>query len=447
MRSITLLLIIIGSVPVCIASPFYGILMWYWTSYFNPHRFTYGFMYDFPVAMAVAAPTLLGAIFCRKNLRSLLTVESLLLLALWAWYSITYFNAVGNPAFVGHIKEAQYEMNHISKIFLMTFVMIVIINSRKRLYWVMLVSAGSLGLLALKDALFGIRTSGEFRVWGPPDSFLTDNNAFGLAINVSLPILFLLAREEKRWWLRLSLYLCFAAGVLSVLLTYSRGGLLGLAMVLGALTLYSRHKPVAVALMIVAAVLILCFAPPSWMDRMGQFAQGNLDATANQRLVSWETSWRFAHDYPVMGGGFETLPDITIYQRYQPRALPDGLLSSGPHSIYFQLLADQGFVGLGLFLALIGCCFVTLRRVRRIGRCFDHTHYLLNYSVMLEIALLAFLTSGAFLGFIYLDLIYQIIGTIVVLKALLRIELQSHALQQEPERSRQIELAELQAAT
>src|SRR5207245_3569467 len=162
---------------------------------------------------------------------------------------------------------------------------------------------------------------------------------------------------------------------------YSRGGLLGLAMVVASLTLYSRHKSVAAATMIVAAVLILCFAPPSWMDRMSQFAHGNLDATANQRLVSWETSWRFAHDYPVMGGGFETLPDITIYQRYQPRALPDGLLSSGPHSIYFQLLADQGFVGLGLFLALTACCFGTLRRVRRIARWFDHTQYLVNYSV------------------------------------------------------------------
>jgi putative inorganic carbon (HCO3(-)) transporter len=447
MRAIALLIIIVGSIPVCVASPFYGILMWYWTSYFNPHRFTWGFMYDFPVALAVAAPTLLGVIFCRKNLRSLLTVESVLLLALWAWYWITYVNALTIPTFAGHIKEAQYEMSHISKIFLMTFVMIVLINSRKRLYWVMLVSAGSLGLLALKDALFGIRTGGEFRVWGPPDSFLTDNNAFGLAINVSLPILFLLAREEKRRWLRLGLYLCFVAGVISVLLTYSRGGLLGLAMVLGSLTLYSRHKSLAIGMMIVTAGLVLCFAPPSWMDRMGEFAHGNLDATANQRLVSWGTAWNFAHDYPVMGGGFETLPDITIYQRYQPRPLPDGLPSSGPHSIYFQLLADQGFVGLGLFLTLTACCFWTLRRVRWIAGRFDHTRYLVNYSVMLEIAMLAFLTSGAFLGFIYLDLIYQVIGTIIVLKALLRIELASPALQQKAEKSPQMALVEVQAAT
>jgi hypothetical protein len=42
---------------------------------------------------------------------------------------------------------------------------------------------------------------------------------------------------------------------------------------------------------------------------------------------------------------------------------------------------------------------------------------------MVETALLGFMTSGAFLGFVYLDLIYQMIGTVAVLKILLRKEL------------------------
>jgi len=93
--------------------------------------------------------------------------------------------------------DAAYEMSHISKILLMTFVMIVLITTRERLRGVVLVTAGSFGLLAIKSTLFGLRTQGESRVWGPPDSFLSDNNAFGLALNMSLPLLFFLAREEK----------------------------------------------------------------------------------------------------------------------------------------------------------------------------------------------------------------------------------------------------------
>lgn len=424
MRSIILVLIILGSMPVCLVNPYFGVLMWYWVSYFNPHRFTYGFSYNMPVAFLVAIPTLVGLIFTKKSLRSLLTAESVLLVGLWAWYSITYIYAKGVPIFIGHMAEADYQMNHISKIILMTLVMIVLVTSRQRLHGVMLITGVSLGLLAVKDTLFGIRTSGEYRVFGPPDSFLTDNNAFGLAINVSLPILFFLARAEARRWLRIALYVCFACGIVTVLLTYSRGGFVGLGVVLLAITLRSRQKLLAGFVGVAAIFLVLIVAPPAWMDRMGQFMHGNLDATANQRLVSWGTAWNFSHDYPITGGSFDALPDVYIYQRYQPRPLPDGLLASGPHSIYFQLLADQGFIGLGLFLFLMGACFLTLFRIRRAAQRTPTLNWLVDYTLMVEIAILGFLTSGAFLGFVYLDLIYQMIGMTVVLKMLLRKELQ-----------------------
>jgi putative inorganic carbon (hco3(-)) transporter len=423
MRSIILVVIILGSMPVCLVSPYFGVLMWYWVSYFNPHRFTYGFAYDMPVALLVAIPTLVGLIFTKKSLRSLLASESVLLIGLWAWYTITYIHAKGVPIFAGHMAEADYQMNHISKIILMTLVMIVLVSSRQRLHGVMLVTGVSLGLLAVKDTIFGIRTSGETRVFGPPGSFLTDNNAFGLAINVSLPILFFLARAETRRWLRVVLYVCFGCGIVTVLLTYSRGGFVGLAAVLLAITLRSRHKFVAAFVGVAAIFVVLIVAPPAWMDRMGQLAHGNLDATANQRLVSWGTAWNFSHDYPITGGSFDALPDVFIYQRYQPRPLPDGLTASGPHSIYFQLLADQGFVGLGLFLFLMGTCFLTLLGIRRAARRVPAVNWLVDYTLMVEIAILGFLTSGAFLGFVYLDLIYQMIGMTVVLKMLLRKEM------------------------
>ena len=423
MRDVILLLIILGSVPISLVSPYYGVLMWYWVSYFNPHRFTWGFAYNMPVAFLVAIPTLIGTVFAKKSLRSLLTPESLLLIGLWAWYTISYVHARSVPAFAGHMAEADYQMNHISKIILMTLVMIVMVTLRERLYGVMLISGASLGLLALKDAVFGIRTSGESPVFGPPDSFLTDNNAFGLAINVSLPILFFLARAEKRRWLRIALYVFFACGIMTVLLTYSRGGFVGLAVVLAAITLRSRHKFFAAIIGVAAAFVLLASAPPAWMNRMGEFLHGNLDATANQRLVSWGTAWNFSHDYPITGGSFDTVPDEFIFQRYQPRPLPDGLPSSGPHSIYFQLLADQGFVGLGLFLLLIGSCFLTLFRVRHTARRFPEAAWLVDYTLMVEIAMMGFMTSGAFLGFVYLDLIYQMIGITVVIKMLLRKEL------------------------
>jgi hypothetical protein len=72
-------------------------------------------------------------------------------------------------------------------------------------------------------------------------------------------------------------------------------------------------------------------------------------------------------------------------------------------------------------------CFWTLFRVRSVARKVPRAGWLVDYTLMVEIATLAFLTSGAFLGFVYLDLIYQMIGTTVVLKILLRQELEALA--------------------
>ena len=174
--------------------------------------------------------------------------------------------------------------------------------------------------------------------------------------------------------------------------------------------------------MVVVAFFVLSFAPDAWMQRMGRFFSGDLDESAQQRLVSWGTSWNFAHDYPLTGGSFDVLPNVQVFQRYQPRPLPLGFLSSGPHSIYFQLLADQGFPGLALFLLLIGSCYWSLWRVRVSARSVPSANYLVPYTHMVEVSILGFMVSGAFLGFVYLDVIYQMIGLVVVLKVLLRNE-------------------------
>jgi putative inorganic carbon (HCO3(-)) transporter len=421
MRDFIVLAIIIGSVPICFFRPQFGILMWFWVTYFNPHRFTWSYAHSFPVAMVVALPTLAGLVFVKKSPRALLTSESLLLMCLWVWFFITYFHAQGISLFAANMADAQYEIDHMSKILLMTLVMVVIINSRERLRNVLLVTALSLGALALKSTLFGLRTSGETRVYGPPDSFLWENNAYGLALNMCIPLLFFLGRDEPRKWLRVIFRTLLAACVISVLLTYSRGDLVGLGVVITVLTLRSRHKVFGAFLLTATAFLVISFAPPAWMDRMGGFLSGNLDGSANMRLTSWTVAWRLAQDYP-MGGSFDAVPNVDVYKRYQPQPLPNDALSSGPHSIYFQLLADQGYLGLGLFLALMASCMWTLARARRAARKIPSAQWLVTYSLMVETAILAFMVSGAFLGVVYLDVIYQMVGLTVVLKMLYREE-------------------------
>jgi probable O-glycosylation ligase (exosortase A-associated) len=417
-RDLILFAIIAVSIPLSFFKPYYGILVWTWIAFFNPHRFTWGFMYNAPVAAAIAIPTLLGCFFTKDINRQFFKRETFLLVVLWLWYTITLIYAFQVPFFQGHTVYAQAEWERVSKVLLITLVMILLVTSHERLKYLIWVTASSFGLLAIKGALFGLRTSGEARVFGPPDSFITDNNSFALAMNMSLPLLFFLARDEKKRLLRYILYSAFACGVLCVILTYSRGGLLGLVVILLAITLKSRYKALGVVVLAVTVFSVLTFAPERWMGRMGGLAHGEIDGSGQQRLVSWGTSWNFALDYPITGGGFNALPDVPIFQRYQPEPLPGGFLSSGPHSIYFQTLEEQGFVGLAIYLVLAGSCWVSLISLRRRAGLLPSTTWIVAYTHMLEISLLGFLVSGAFLGLANFDLYYQLIAMVVILKLL-----------------------------
>jgi probable O-glycosylation ligase (exosortase A-associated) len=423
MRDIILVAIILGSVPICFFKPYFGILLWVWVAYFNPHRFTWGFAYSFPLATVIAIPTLLGIVFTRKVNRHPWVLQTVLLLAFWAWICFTWVVATHVPIFADHIEEGKLQLIEVSKVLLMTFVVIFLVDSRKKLEGLFLVTALSFGILALKGALFGIRTSGEFRVWGPPGSFIADNNDFGLALNMTLPMMFFLARETTNRWLRLLLWASFFASVLAVILTYSRGALLGLVVVLGALLLKARRKVLGGVLLIAAAFFVIAFAPSAWMDRMGNFAHGQVDNSAQGRLDAWHFAWALASHYPITGGGFETFTP-GLYQRFTPE-----LSFAGPHSIYFQTLGDQGFVGLGIFLLTLGSCFYSLRRIRRQVRGQPSLAWIKNYSSMLEACLLGYIVSGAFLPRAYFDLWFQLAAATALLKILYRQEREFPAME------------------
>src|SRR5258708_2078559 len=284
MRDILLLTIILGSTPICFFNPYFGVLMWSWVAYFNPHRYTWGVAYHFPVAWTVAIPTVAGALFTRQTTRPCHLRETFLMACLWAWFAVTFLHARQVPIFHGHILDAETQLLQVSKILLMTFFTILLVTSRERLKYLLLVASLSLGVRGIAGAIFGFRTEGQSRIYGPADSFLSDNNDFGLALNMMLPLLFFLAREVEQRWLRITLWIAFFCSIISILLTYSRGGLLGLAVVLCAIAVKSRHKFVGATLVAATALVVVSYAPEAWMARMNNFFQGSLDTSAHERL-------------------------------------------------------------------------------------------------------------------------------------------------------------------
>jgi putative inorganic carbon (HCO3(-)) transporter len=409
-RDIVILAAIGISIPFCFLRPTYGIVLWTIMSFVNPQSFGWGLVQQSSPALLVAVPTLLGCLVFTNGWHRLFNREVLLILLLWVWFTITTFYSGYNPVFAEKSIDAWYRWNAVSKILLMTVVAVAIVNSWTRLRWLLLSIAGSFGFLVLKNLPGMILSDGGSRVYGPANSMIADNNDFGLALNMALPLFFFLARTESKPWVRRLMMFLFLVTVPCILFTYSRGALLGLIVVLGCMLLQAKTKRILLPLLLLAFLFAAFLAPQKWRDRMN--TDNALDASALSRLNAWQYSWALATDYPVAGGGFEAFTP-SLFQRYAPN--PGDV--HGPHSIYFQVLVEHGFVGLSIYVTFLVSCFMGLSRVYRAARRrLDSLSA--SYANMLRLSLAGFLASGAFLGRGYFDLLFTIVACVAILRHL-----------------------------
>jgi probable O-glycosylation ligase (exosortase A-associated) len=407
-RDIILLATVGISLPFCLIRPAFGILLWTILGFLNPQAFCWGIARQAPLAQAVAILTIAGFLWTAKFQR-LFCREMFLLGVLWLWFTLTTLNSVDTLAFADKAALAWFRWGFVSKILLMTVLSVGIINSRARLRWLLLAIGGSFGLLVLHALASIILTGGQFRVYGPENSMIADNNAFGLAVNMALPFLFFLAKTESNRRLKWFLGVAFVAGIPTSLFTYSRGALVGLIAVLACMLLLSKQKVFLIPVALLAFLFAAFLAPQKLRDRMSQTTDTQ-EASAMSRFNSWGFSWNLANAYPVMGGGFEAFTP-SLYARYGPN--PRDV--HGPHSIYFGVLAEHGFVGFFLYFLLVADCLVVLRRIVKLARLHGDEQSA-HYANMLRFSLVGFLASGTFLGHAYFDFYFTIVACTAILK-------------------------------
>jgi probable O-glycosylation ligase (exosortase A-associated) len=410
-RDVILFIVYIAAVPMSLVEPFNGILFWTWISYFNPQDFTWGIASKVPIGMLVALATLLGLLITQNKQFPPIKLETLFLLALWFWFCITTANVFVSPLLSHHETDSWVALWQTSKILLMVFVALALVTDSRRLRLWYLVTAGSFAVFALKGTIFGLVTAGEDKVYGPKNSMIYDNNDFGLAMNMALPMFVAFAQTEKSRLLRWGFWAALPMGIMAVILTYSRGAMLGLGIVLFAMVMKSRRRLIALGAIAVVGLSIFVAAPGQWVERMQTLKNVKTDESALARLHSWTFAYHLFRDHPVLGGGFETFT-APLYAQYN--MLADKV--QGPHSIYFQVLAEHGLPGIMLFVGLIASCLWSCRGLKRNFAKNPQTAFLANYSDMVQLSILTFLISGTFLGRAYFDLFYQLVATVILLK-------------------------------
>jgi probable O-glycosylation ligase (exosortase A-associated) len=194
--------------------------------------------------------------------------------------------------------------------------------------------------------------------------------------------------------------------------SYSRGGLVAITAMLLYVWLRSRHKLAGIALVVLAVPLLLLFMPDAWSERMDSIGNYQADNSALGRINAWIMAYNLARDR-ILGGGFSLYEPMT-FAMYAPD--PSGVHAA--HSIYFQAMAEHGFIGLALYLLLGWLTWRSTVWILRHSRGVSALHWAATLAVAIQASLVGFAVGGAFLSLLYFDVPYYLMVAAVVTRLL-----------------------------
>lgn len=212
----------------------------------------------------------------------------------------------------------------------------------------------------------------ETRLAGP----LGDPNFFAQILLILVPIALFMAWSSRSLRLRILAYTAAGLVTAATLLTYSRGGALALACVIGLSILgrgVSWRRMLVGAL---AGVLLLSVVTPGGFTRRLQTLSELLpggevlhpDSSLEKRKLLAQVAWRLLLDHPLVGVGAGNYS--VYYNEYADevgsvaREYVDPDVLHFPHNLYLEVGAETGLVGLAVFAAILVAAVGQLRFAR-----------------------------------------------------------------------------------
>jgi len=398
------------ALPFIVWRPWIGVMTWVWLGLMNPHRLAFGAAYTFPFSFTVAIATVLGMVFSGQQIRFKGGAPAWVLLAFLSWTCVTTALAL-DPA------RAVPMFERVMKIQSFTFVALLVLGTQKHLVWLVWIIVLSIGYFSVKGGLFTLYHLGEFRVWGPADSFIADNNALALAVIMTIPLAIYLFGIHRNRWVRSCIAIGIVLSTVAALGSYSRGAFLALAAMAFWLLLHGKRKGLLATLVLTIGVSVAAFMPAQWEERMQTIVEYRQDRSAQGRLDAWAMLYNLALDRPIVGGGFEPYSQ-DIYRRY----LPDYEQALAAHSIYFQVLGEHGFVGFALFALFWLLTWRLGSSLERRSRNRPGCEWAFWLARMVQVSLVGYFVGGLFLNLAYWDLPYYLMVLLAVASWILREE-------------------------
>ncbi|MDQ7837663.1 MAG: O-antigen ligase family protein [Thermodesulfobacteriota bacterium] len=286
--------------------------------------------------------------------------------------------------------------------FLMTRVLRQVKDLRK-MVWAFMVSIFLIGLMSINAEITHYHA-----VTG-----MYDPNDIALVMVCSLPFVIYFFKNTHGLG-KIFLAICFVLIVMTIIMSASRGGFVGLVATGGYFFLKSRKNMKAQLLVVAILVLIMFihFAPDTYWDRISTIwnPQTECDETGGGRTEIWKKGLKIFLTHPILGVGIDNFTTAYGISLGTPGKW------SAVHNSFLQIVVELGIVGLILFVFLTFGTVLKMRRLQKIWKDEKGFKDFIWLSHAIEVGMSGYIVSGFFLSQAYFDYLYFMLGLSVAMQ-------------------------------
>ena len=420
MRDLVFVAFLLALIGAGLRRPFLLVLTYVYIDIVSPQRLTYILLNSVPISLiAVALAVLSWALVDDKRDTRVAPRQILILLLLLYCYITT--RSADFPI------EAAEKWDWVWKALAFAAFLPLTLRTRLRieaLLFFMIASASSIIIVGGIKTLFSGGGYGERNLMVSNNSGLYEGSTISTVAVAIIPIILWFARfgtiVKPDWKVKIFCAALIFACMLIPVGTSTRTGLLCIVLVAVLLLRETKRKVLYLCMLAAIGAAAVPLLPSAFTDRMSTIKTYKADESAATRLAVWAWTWDYAKTHPF-GGGFE------MYRQNHIRYDTEKVEGSGGnvtvdrqltidkarafHSAYFEMLGEQGWPGLILWLTINLLGLLRMEIIRQRYRKADEADaWVAPLAGALQSAHLVYLLGAAFIAIAFQPFVYMLIG-------------------------------------
>ena len=421
MFSLALTLYVVAFLLLGLRRPFVWVLAYLYIDIMAPQKVVWAILPSLQISLVAFIAAFAGWIFADRKEHSRFTLRQALMLVLLVYCGATTLSA-------DFPLEAADKWAWVWRALVFAIFLPLALTTRLRIEAAALVMALSIGAIVIGGAIKTLVTGGGY---GSLHLMVNDNTGLyeGSIIScvavAAIPLIGWLARHgtifPSDWRVKLFAAALAFACLLIPIGTQARTGLLCIGVLMVLSLRAAKRRFLYFALMGAAALAAIPLLPESYTKRMGTIENHAADESASTRVAVWKWTLEYVGEHPF-GGGFDAYRQNKL--RYKTAtAKADGNTvavdyamvedkARAYHSSYFEMLGEQGWPGLAIWLWLQLAGLWQMERLRRRWgkRTGPDESWAAPLATALQHAQIIYLAGSVFVGIAYQPFVLMLIG-------------------------------------